>query len=188
MTDVIFYIMGAISVASALGAVAAKDPLRAALSLIVCFVSIAVLYVLLSAHFIAAIQLIVYAGAIMVFFVIVIMMLDPGEVKRSPRLLWSILGLAGAGLVAALLIGSLTTIPSYGGDITKGFGTTEAVGGLIFRQYVLPFEILSFLLLAAMVGAVVLVKKRETEHPSPPGGEAGAPCREALQGEREGGL
>ncbi len=162
-----FYIVGTISIAAALGTVLARDPLRAALALIVCFISIAVLYVLLSAHFIAAIQLIVYAGAIMVFFVIVIMMLDPGEarvpgeVPRTSRALWGVLGLAGAGLVAALLIGTLAAVPNYGGDISRGFGTTEAIGGEIFRNYVLPFEILSFLLLAAMVGAVILAKRKE---------------------------
>ncbi len=156
-----FYIAGAMAVATALGSVLARDPLRAALSLIVCFLSLAVLYVLLSAQFVAAIQIIVYAGAIMVFFVIVIMMLDPGRVTGGPRILWILLGLAGAGLIAALLIDSLAGVPSYGGDVTAGFGTTEEVGMSIFRRFILPFEVLSFLLLAAMIGAVVLTRKDE---------------------------
>jgi len=161
---VTFYIAGTIAIAAALGTVLARDPLRAALSLVVCLLSMAVLYVTLSAHFVAAIQIIVYAGAIMVFFVLVIMMLDPGERKAGGvRLLWAVLGLAVSGVLLALLIDSISVIPEYGGEISRGFGTTEAIGGAVFRHYVLPFEILSGLLLAAMIGTVVLARKKERE-------------------------
>jgi len=155
-----FYIAGTIAIAASLGTVLARDPLRAALSLVLCLFSLAVLYVTLSAHFVAAIQIIVYAGAIMVFFVLVIMMLDPGERKAGrSRLLWGILGLAVSGFLLALLVGPLRGIPDYGGEISRGFGTVEAMGGAVFRHYVLPFEILSGLLLAAMVGTVILARK-----------------------------
>jgi len=159
---VTFYIAGTLAIAASLGTVLARDPLRAALSLVLCLLSLAVLYVTLSAHFVAAIQIIVYAGAIMVFFVLVIMMLDPGERKAGgSRLLWAVLGLAVSGVLLALLLEPISVIPEYGGEVSRGFGTTEAIGGAVFRHYVLPFEVLSGLLLAAMIGTVILARKKE---------------------------
>ncbi len=129
MELLMFYIFGFGAVVSALLMVTNKRPVRAAMSLVATMSFVAGLYVLLDAHLIAVLQLIIYAGAIMVLFLFVIMLLNIEEKE---------------GLV----------------EIPSDFGTTKAVGRMLFTQYLLPFEIASILLLAAIVGAVILAKRR----------------------------
>ena len=165
MQLLMFYILGFGAVVSALLMVTNRRPVRAAMSLIATMSCLAGLYVLLDAHLIAALQLIVYAGAIMVLFLFVIMLLNIEEKEG---------GLAGNTIalqfVAMLVVGMLfvmmvNLVKIDGSSLTLGvgamdFGTTKAVGKLLFTEYLLPFEIASVLLLAAIVGAVILAKRR----------------------------
>jgi NADH-quinone oxidoreductase subunit J len=159
---VIFYIAAALAILAALSVVAQHRPVYSALSLIVVLCSLAVVYLFLGAEFIAVIQVIVYAGAIMVLFVFVIMVLNADrEVvsQRSRMAHW-----LGAPLVVALLAEILFAIwnqfPAAGtspaAPVPAG---PAAIGHLLFRNYVLPFEVTSILILVAILGAVVLAKK-----------------------------
>jgi NADH-quinone oxidoreductase subunit J len=157
-----FYIVAGVAVLAALNVVLQRTPVYSALSLIVVLCSLAVLYLLLSAEFLAVIQVIVYAGAIMVLFVLVIMLLNarpetPSDRSRMARWL-------GAPLIAAFFIELLMVVlrPVPGLDRAPAAGLTagpKEIGTLLFRTYVLPFEVTSILILVAILGAVVLAKK-----------------------------
>ena len=157
----LFYIFAALAVFAAISVVAQRTPIFSALSLIVVLCSLAVVYLLLGAEFVAVIQVIVYAGAIMVLFVFVIMLLNAGrEVpsQRSRMARW-----LGAPLVAAFLAEVLLAVwkqfPAGTRPAASLNAGPAAVGHLLFRNYVLPFEVTSVLILIAMLGAVVLAKK-----------------------------
>jgi NADH-quinone oxidoreductase subunit J len=158
----VFYIFAALTILAALGVILQRTPVYSALSLIVVLCSLAVLYVSLDAAFLAAIQVIVYAGAIMVLFVLVIMLLNAGREKRtegSPIAQW-----LGAPLLAGLLVEFLYVIDKQisaaGAAAAPVDSGPAAVGALLFRHYVLPFEVTSLLILVAILGAVVLAKKQ----------------------------
>ena len=159
---VLFYIFAALAVIAAISVVAQRTPVYSALSLIVVLCSLAVVYLLLGAEFIAVIQVIVYAGAIMVLFVFVIMLLNAGrEVPshRSRMARW-----LGAPLVAAFLVEILLAVwQQFPAGSTRPASSLDAapaaIGHLLFRNYVLPFEVTSILVLVAILGAVVLAKK-----------------------------
>lgn len=165
MQLLMFYIFGFGAVVSALLMVTNKRPVRAAMSLIATMSFLAGLYVLLDAHLIAALQLIVYAGAIMVLFLFVIMLLNIEEKEGLlgvNTILLQFMGMLVVGLVFVTIV-SLVKVDGSGwavGEIAKDFGTTKAVGMMLFTEYLLPFEIASVLLLAAIVGAVILAKRR----------------------------
>ncbi len=141
-----------------------KNPVTSALYLVFNFFIIAVLYLFLRAQFIAIIQITVYAGAIMVLFLFVIMLLNLGEDKllkwrlNSTRTIASLLGLALLGEI----IYYVTNFTSASGISPKAesMGTVEAIGKVLFRSYLFPFEITSILLLAAIVGAIFLAKRK----------------------------
>lgn len=160
-----FYLLGGLAISAALLMLTNKKPVNAAMSLIVTMLCLAGIYVLLEAHLIAALQIIVYAGAIMVLFLFIIMLLNIQE--KEGRLSGRKLFLQGAGIViigfilinVIKLIGS-GNLPAKTQGLVDGFGTTKAVAKLLFTEFVLPFEIASVLLLAAMVGAVVLAKQK----------------------------
>jgi len=160
-----FYIFGFGAVVSALLMVTNRRPVRAAMSLVATMSFLAGLYVLLDAHLIAVLQLIVYAGAIMVLFLFVIMLLNIEEKEGLLGVNTILLRFMGM-LVVGLLFVSMVSLFKGGGsllasvDIANDFGTTKAVGKLLFTEYLLPFEIASVLLLAAIVGAVILAKRR----------------------------
>jgi NADH-quinone oxidoreductase subunit J len=159
---VLFYIFGALAVLAAISVVAQRTPVYSALSLIVVLCSLAVVYLLLGAEFIAVIQVIVYAGAIMVLFVFVIMLLNAGrEVpsQRSRMARW-----LGAPLVAAFLAEVLLAIwqqfpAASARPVAPIDAGPAAIGQLLFRNYMVPFEVTSILILVAILGAVVLAKK-----------------------------
>ena len=164
VTAVFFWIFGAIITGSALLAVTRRNGVAAALWAAVSFVGIAGIFVLLGAYFLAVVEVLVYAGAIMVLFLFVIMLLNLREadlaVVQGPRL-----HVIGAVLGALFLMGLVWTCRRAGlFDIPLGAagpkGETGSVAAPLFRDYALPFEIVSFLLLAAMVGAVLLTKRR----------------------------
>ena len=148
--------------ASAILVVTRRNPLSSGVFLILCFFCLAVLYLLLNAHFVAAIQVLVYAGAIMVLFLFVIMLLNLGRLEpgiaRNP-----VLKVVGAVLGVALLFSLLGTFNKFGWtspvQLSDGFGGTAQIGMLLFSKYLLPFEVASVLLLAAIVGAMILSRK-----------------------------
>jgi NADH-quinone oxidoreductase subunit J len=161
MTDIIFYVFAALALAGAMGVVAGRNPIASLLSMVLCLGSVAVIYVLLEAHFIAAVQVIVYAGAIMVLFLFVLMLLNvkreedgPGEGARTLR------GLALA-LVALLVLQAGTVLLRFELAPAPSFdaSTVEMARILFSPQFLYAFEATSILILAALVGAVVLAKK-----------------------------
>jgi NADH-quinone oxidoreductase subunit J len=159
---IIFYISAAVIVLAALNMVLQRTPVYSALSLIVVMCALAVVYLLLSAEFMAVIQVIVYAGAIMVLFVFVIMLLNAGHEEPSHRS--HIARWLGAPLIGAFLGEMLVAIwdqfpPSSAPVRAAVDGDPAAIGHLLFKNYVLPFEVTSVLILVALLGAVVLAKK-----------------------------
>jgi NADH-quinone oxidoreductase subunit J len=152
------------AVVSALLMVTSKKPVSAAMNLIFTMFCLAGIYVLLNAHLIAALQIIVYAGAIMVLFLFVIMLLNvqekEGRVKGS-RILLQLGGILVVGFLFILIANLASVDPGLvkaGGDGL--FGTVRGVAMVLFTDFLLPFEIASILLLAAIVGAVILAKRR----------------------------
>ena len=164
MLTLLFILFGALAIGCALAMVAQRNPLYSAISLIGVFISLACLYVMLAAPFIAAVQVIVYAGAIMVLVVFVIMLLNVEEEERSPRRLKFLVPVA-VGL-AALLIAEvafiLVTVQEFRVTPASGatdVGLTHSIGSALFTRYLLPFEITSILLLMAIVGAMTLARR-----------------------------
>lgn len=164
MTEaVLFYLFSIVAIVAGLGVVLARNPITSALSLVACFFFLAADYVLLEAHFVAVIQILVYAGAIMVLFVFVIMLLNLrhgggglGEITRRGVVGVGVAGLLGIGLLTA--VGTLVHPPAA--TLPEGFGTIRGLGMALFGgNYLLPFETVSVLLTVAMIGAVVLAKK-----------------------------
>lgn len=158
--QILFLIFAIVCVAGAINLLLQRHPIHSALSLIVVMGSLAVLYLLLGAPFLALIQIIVYAGAIMVLFVFVIMLLNAGEEERSRGSKVALV--LGAPAVAAV-VGIITYTEVHGTriDIQIGqfVGQTSNVALLLFRDYLLPFEVTSVLMLIAIMGAVVLARR-----------------------------
>ncbi len=169
---VLFFIFAALCVGGAINLLVQKHPINSALSLIVVMGSLALLYLLLGAEFVAAIQVIVYAGAVMVLFVFVIMLLNAGAEERLAQgsRVAMILGvpalIIGFGIAAADVthIAGLDRIAIGGPTVMNGsdlFGNPQAIGHLLFRSYLLPFEVTSILILVAIMGAVVLARREQ---------------------------
>jgi NADH-quinone oxidoreductase subunit J len=164
MLTLLFLLFAAMAVGCALAMVTQRNPLYCAISLIGVFVSLACLYVMLAAPFIAAVQVIVYAGAIMVLVVFVIMLLNvEQEERRSGRLKFLV---PAAVVLAAILIAEvafiLVTVQDFRVTPASGasnVGLTHSIGSALFTQYLLPFEITSILLLMAIVGAMTLARR-----------------------------
>lgn len=168
MTGLLFFIAALMAVGSAALVVSRKNPVHSVIFLIVCLLSVALLFLLLGAQFVAALQVIVYAGAIVVLFLFVVMLLN---VKREVLVFHSSLGqrLAALALVGVLLIQTLAIAVAGTAWVRKekwmaqssmSFGTVQAVGRELFSRYLFQFEVASILLLAAVVGAVAIVKKK----------------------------
>lgn len=160
---VLFYIAAGVAIAAALGVVFQRTPVYSALSLILVLCALAVLYLLLAAEFLAVIQIIIYAGAIMVLFVLVIMLLNAG--RETPSARSQLARWLGAPLIAAFFAELLLVVwrrtPTGSTSWAPSFSAGPAdVGRLLFRTYMLPFEVTSILILVAVLGAVVLAKKR----------------------------
>ena len=159
-----FYLFGLIAIASALAFVTRKSPVAAAFWLVNTLFCIAALYVMLEAHFIAAIQVLVYAGAIMVVFLFVVMLLNlghPSELAdmrgRGTRLAAGAVGLV---LLAELWVLSRQDLPRAAPPPVSAEGAVGVIAAPLFREFLLAFEVTSVLLLAAIVGAVGLAKRR----------------------------
>jgi NADH-quinone oxidoreductase subunit J len=145
------------------GVVVSKSPVNAAMSMVAAFFFLAGIYMLLVAHLIAFMQILVYAGAVMVLFLFVIMLISLGDehlLKERYRAV-QLLGVVGAvGLTAVLAWAILEVAHEAPAPLPPDFGTVKAVGKVLFTQYLLPFEATSLLLLSAIVGAVVVAKER----------------------------
>jgi len=161
METVLFILFGAIAVCGAIMVVTRKSPMASALYLILTLFAVAALFVLRQAHFLAAVQVIVYAGAVVVLFVFVIMLINVPEdrlpVERATTM--RVLGVLAAGffILESAVLARRSSMPI--GPAVE-VGTVEAVGRALFTDYLLAFEITSVLLLAAVIGAIALAKRK----------------------------
>src|SRR6266850_913549 len=161
---VVFFALAGLAVIGAVSLILQKHPIHSALSLIVVMVALAGLYLLLGAEFVAAVQIIVYGGAIMVLFVFVIMLLNAGVEEQTsisklagpPGLL---LVVALAGFVTATIV--RTTAGVQGSSQTGAMASTSGISNMLFRDFVYPFELTSFLILVAVMGATVLAQREK---------------------------
>lgn len=162
---IIFFILSAVAIAAALGMLFSRNAVYSALFLILNFGTVAVFYLLLGAPFIAMAQVTVYAGAIMVLFLFVIMLLGAEQLKRVHRLDWQ----QPAALVLALVLiveasyiifARPETLPAIEAAEST-YGNPQEIGMLLFSKYLLPFEVTSVLLLVAMVGAIILTRSNK---------------------------
>jgi NADH-quinone oxidoreductase subunit J len=180
----LFVLFGAMAIGCAVSVVVQRNPLYSAISLIGVFVSLACLYMTLQAPFIAAVQVIVYAGAIMVLVVFVIMLLNVEEESRRPLRLRYLLPLGV--ILAAVLIGETMFMLKLGSDQARaavpatvpstGVGLTASIGAGLFTEYLLPFEVTSVLILMALVGAVTLARQTRTPLLAAPGNVTSEPA------------
>jgi NADH-quinone oxidoreductase subunit J len=163
MTDIaslIFYLLGALLVISALLVVFLRNVVHCAVALVAALLLIAILFITLQAPMVGILQVMVYAGAIMVLFLFVIMFLNPAEAERERGLWW------GFGTILSMLLAGLLVAIFWQDDMIEdsvstpaGFGSPEMLARSLFNDFVLPFEIASVLLLVAIIGAVVLAKR-----------------------------
>jgi NADH-quinone oxidoreductase subunit J len=159
----VFLVLAAVAVAGAVNLILQRHPIHSALSLIVVMVALAGLYLLQGAEFVAAVQIIVYAGAIMVLFIFVIMLLNAGEeertnISRLARYVGVPLGVVFL-VEVAYWIGRAT---SHLGSAPPETVSTRDLSTLLFREFVFPFELTSFLILIALLGALVLARREES--------------------------
>lgn len=170
-SEIVFYVFAAIAVLSAVATVTRQNPVVAAVWLVATFFAVAVNYILLSASFLAVLQVLVYAGAMMVLFVFVIMVLDVDETgdaesrrpSRIGRFGYTLALLLSAGMVVWVLMATLSKqfiTPGARIDPAAEFGSANSVGRLLFTDYLFAFEAISLLLLAAVIGAVVVARSR----------------------------
>lgn len=162
LQTVLFWLFSLIGISGAIGLIINRNPVYSALSLILNFFSIAGLYLTLQAEFLAVIQILVYAGAIMVLFLFVIMLLNLQDEPKRPTFefsriaAWVLGGALAAELIAVFRsVGSETTL--LAGDYK--YGTVESVGQAMMTKYLFPFEMISVILISSLIGAIVISKK-----------------------------
>lgn len=164
MEPLLFWIFAVLAVLGASLVVLLSNPVRGAMCLVATMFCLAVLFVLLDAHLVAVLEVLVYAGAVMVLFLFVIMLLDLRQEEVGARrfTLLKAAGFAAVVAVGAMLGGALSKLGDRAelGARIQDFGTVEMVGKLLLRDYLLAFELTSILLLVAVVGAVLLAKRR----------------------------
>jgi len=157
----VFLLLATLTVVAALTVVAHPNPVHSACALVVTLFLLSVFFVGLDAQLVATLQVIVYAGAIVVLFLFVIMLLNlQAEVRATGGALLVTTAAAGGVALAALLVAALRRAGAPAADVPAGFGETAALAQRLFTAYLLPFELTSILLLVAVVGAVVLAQKR----------------------------
>lgn len=162
MTQYLFYLLAALSIISALLVVFSRVPIYSVLWLVVCFFTIAGHYILLNAQFLAIVHIIVYAGAIMVLFLFVVMLLNLNKENEQHKVnKVKFAAVISGGILFLTLIAAMrsTSLGEYALPQTSNIGMVQQVGMKLFTDFVLPFEISSILFLSAMIGAVVLAKK-----------------------------
>lgn len=166
VTQILFWFLSALAIIGAIGVVSSKNPVYSVLWLIVVFFSISGHYVLMNAQFLAIVNIIVYAGAIMVLFLFVIMLMNLNSESEPPKNVY--LKIAGviAGLCLMIVIVAAISNSTSNNIVLKtgtGVGLIKSLGMILFNDYVIPFEISSVLFLSAMIGAVVIGKKEQTK-------------------------
>ena len=161
MIQVLFFFFAAVAVGAAINVLAQKHVLYSALSLILMLTAMSVLFVLLRADFLAVINVIVYAGAIMVLFTFVIMLLNlPADEDGADRLRWlKFIGIPLGLFLLLLIVSTLWSLEPLPGPQAQMVGSPQAIGRSLFTEYMLPFEVTSLLILIALIGAVVFAKK-----------------------------
>ncbi|MGD9762226.1 MAG: NADH-quinone oxidoreductase subunit J [Candidatus Binatia bacterium] len=165
----LFFPLATVLLVAGLGVVLSRHPVRSAMSLVATLFLLAVFFVFLDADFVAALQVIVYAGAIMVVFLFVIMLLNlPEDEPRRQRFAWQFAAVAAGSLFALGLLyflkqgGALVSGPGMLAAVPTEYGSIRSVALSLFTTYLLPFEITGLLMLASVVGAVVIAKKKLT--------------------------
>jgi NADH-quinone oxidoreductase subunit J len=175
--QVLFFIAGIGALAGALGVVLLRNPFYSVLSLVTHLLALALLFLLLNAEFIAAAQVVVYAGAVMVLYIFVVAYVGGSDEPMRPEggvvnAFGPVFAAAiGIELSIAFIASGLDALDSRGPDVGAGFGSPEAIGQLLLTRFLIPFEAASYLLLVAAVGAVVLARRRRglEEVGAPPG-------------------
>ena len=171
----VFATIAVISIGSALGLLLSRNAIYAALFLIINFVTISILYFILGAPFIALAQITIYAGSIMVLFLFVIMLLGTEKLPRSNAMPWQkpvAIGLSAMLLIeSAILIYQQAMKPSGWPELIQSVTSPDEIGLALFNQYLLPFEITSFILLVAVVGAIYLTRPERIRKKAGPGGK-----------------
>jgi NADH-quinone oxidoreductase subunit J len=165
VSETSFYVLAALTVLAASGVVLLRNPVHCAMSLVAALFFVAVGFASLQAHLVAALQIIVYAGAVMVLFLFVIMLLNlQAEPARETHVAQKLLGAGAALAVALLLARTFLASPTLAetGAVGPEFGTTQALAQVLFREHVVAFELTSLLLLVAVVGAVVLARRERS--------------------------
>lgn len=165
MALILFFFLALVCIGAVLGMIVSKNQAYNALFLILAFVATAGLFALLQAPFIATVQVIIYAGAIMVLFIFVIMMINIKEGLPEEKKKWTIYLALGLGvmLAAELIIALKGAFFSPAQAAQAESGSPSSLGRLLFSEYLYAFEITSILIISALVGAIVLVKKKEKE-------------------------
>ena len=163
MEIAIFLLFAGVAIVSAANILIQRHPIYSALSLIVTFIALAGIYLQMHAEFIAVMQIVVYTGAIMVLFIFVIMLLNAGEEEHSGgSRVAAVLGYPAVALLVGLVAWAVVRSSGSAGLKLGGFvGSTEGIGYLLFRGFLLPFEVTSVLILIAIMGAVVLARKED---------------------------
>jgi NADH-quinone oxidoreductase subunit J len=166
MEQIFFYIFAIVAVASAIAVISVRNPVHSALYLIVCFLQVAAIFILLRSPFLAAVQVFIYVGAVMVLFLFAVMVLDIGKESFGEHMHSQAIpaGITVLGLLAVvgwLISKGKITVPL--GNYTEAVLTknTEVVGKSLYTQFIFPFEVVSLLLLIALIGAIVLVMKEK---------------------------
>ncbi len=160
----LFLVLGVAAIATAIGTITRRNPVSAAMNLVAHFFTLSGLYLTLQAQFVAIVQILVYAGAIMVLVVFVIMLLNVGKEERAHEK-FSIVKMLGVCLATSFVLIMAMAFMSHQSSFTAlspqalTLGTTESIGTVLFNQYLLPFEVISLLLLTALIGAVILAKR-----------------------------
>ena len=163
ITEILFWILSAVAVLAAMMMITSRNPVYSVLWLIITFFCISGHYILLNAQFLAIVNIIVYAGAIMVLFLYVLMLMDLKKDNEPQKNKWlKIIGAVAGGSLLLVLIAALRNTEKQMAELNTGdIGLIENLGRVLFTEYVVPFEISSILFLSAMVGAVVLGKREE---------------------------
>ncbi len=171
MEQLLFIVLSVISIAAALCVIFVRNPIYSVLSLVITFFSIAGHYILLKAQFLAIVNIIVYAGAIMVLFLFVIMLLNLNNTENQEKrsFISKAIAVVAGGLLLVSLVGllkgsALTPTRIENGLSSDDIGTVQTLGRILFTDFVLPFEISSVLFLSAIIGAVMLGKKDLKDH------------------------
>lgn len=164
ISEIAFFILAALGVVSAIILVFARNPMHSIIALIICFFSISGHYVLMNAQFLAVVNIIVYAGAIMVLFLFVVMMMNLNELEEiKQKMAWKIAATIASGSLLLVLIASLKSTESLMlAESSQDIGLIETLGQVMLGEYLVPFIMTSILLNSAMIGAFLMAKKEKS--------------------------